>query len=475
MDTRFCLPDPPRSALVLGDLPGWAEGLAEAGIEVRASGPADLVVAPASGVSEALASGSKAVLLEGPGGRRRLRRAGVRAAAMLVRPDAAAPRLLIPLGEREAAAYAIAHWSAGDTRPRQLRNAVAARVAERGLLPELGPVVTVGATSGRSRPPYFLRAAEPLGVPPAAGWFMTCGGTDHLSRNVFHVFPPGEEAPAWVLKLARLPGYDDPFRRDEIGLGLAAAAGEAVAGHAPRLVGRFQVEAVEASVETAARGARLYAALVAPGSEATKLRHLEAIAEWLLTVARETATPPERLAPELDRLVHDVVPRWSTCGVTAELVRALPPLPAVLQHNDMGCWNIVAGKAGFTVVDWESASRHGLPLWDLAYFLTDALGTLAGGRDDDMLRLLRGESARSPFLFGWIRRAARELAIPDHAVGPVVTLGWLHHGLSLGKRAEALEQMGAGDPVSPALVGRLAPVWLADPALGVEWKALPRA
>jgi hypothetical protein len=228
-------------------------------------------------------------------------------------------------------------------------------------------------------------------------------------------------------------------------------------------------------VETAAPGARLWAALVAPGSEQAKLRIVEEIAEWLLAVARVTAAPAECLGAELERLADDVIPHWSAAGVTPELVRTLPPLPAVLQHNDMGCWNIVAGPSGFTVVDWESARRHGLPLWDTAYFLTDALATLGGGRDDDALRLLRGESARSPLLFGWIRRAARELAIPDDAVGPVVTLGWLHHGLSLRARTVALEQMGSGEPVSPALVGRLAPIWLADPALGIDWRALRRA
>ncbi|HEU0304873.1 MAG TPA: hypothetical protein VFR32_09870 [Gaiellaceae bacterium] len=456
---------------MLGSLDGWAQGLREAGVEVRSEGAVDLVVAPASAASRALAVGAKALVLEGRSGRRRLQRAGMWAEALLLRPQAEQPRFLIPLEEREAAAYAIAQWGAGDTRWRRLRNAVAARGAAGGMLPELGPVVAVGTASGSRRLPYFIHAARSLGLPSDAGWFMTCGGTDHLSRNVFHVFPRGDDQPAWVLKFARLPGYDEPFRRDEAGLALAAAAGDAVADRAPRLVGRFEVDSVEASVETAAPGARLYAALVAPGSEAPKLRVIEEIAEWLLTVARETAAPSERLEAELDRLVRDVVPSWSRYGVTSELVRTLPPLPAVLQHNDMGCWNIVVGETGFAVVDWESARRHGLPLWDLAYVLTDALTTLDGGADGDALRLLRGESRRSPLLFGWIRRAADELGIPEDAVGPIVTLGWLHHGLSLGARTGALERMGAGEPVAPALVGRLAPIWLADPALGVEWRA----
>jgi hypothetical protein len=193
-------------------------------------------------------------------------------------------------------------------------------------------------------------------------------------------------------------------------------------------------------------------------------------------MARETAAPPPALQAELARLAEDVLPLWAGAGVTAALVRELPPVPAVLQHNDLGCWNVVVGPSGFTSVDWESAREHGLPLWDLVYFLTDALATLAGaaspGAQDELsVELLRGDSSRSPFLFGWVERAVRDLQIPREAVGPIVTLGWLHHGLSHRTRATALRRAGGGEPASPGPLGRLARIWLTDPALGMDWRA----
>jgi hypothetical protein len=476
VDPRFCLPEPPRTAVVLGGVRGWAQGLAEAGVEVRTSGPVDLVVAPASAASEALATGAAAVVLEGRGGRRRLMRAGRQARALLVRPRSDRPELLVPLDQRRAAAYAIAHWSAGYSRRKAARNRLARTLVSHALMPEVDPVVAVGHSAGPPVLPYIAQAAEPLGVPADARWFMTCGHGDALSRNVLHLFRRDAEEPAWVLKFARLPGHDEQFRRDELGLGLAQGSGHVVAGRAPRLLGRFRVEGLEASLETAASGRSLRAALVAPGSARSKLSAIEEVAEWLLAVARETATRSDALRPELDRLLANVVPAWSEYGVTADLVRSLPALPAVLQHNDVGCWNVVLGRSGFTVVDWESAREHGLPLWDLVYFLTDALATLDRAatphdQDEYSRRLLAGVSPRSSLLFRWVERAARDLDVPRASVGPIVTLGLLHHGLSHGARVEALSRVGGGDPGSPGPAGRLAPMWLRDPALGVEWKA----
>lgn len=473
VDARFCLAEPPRTARVLGGLEGWRDGLAEAGVEVRLSGRIDLVVAPVSAAAEAIATDAGAVILEGRGGSRQLSPV-LSARSVLVRPRADRAELLLPLDERTPLAYAISNWSAGYTRRKRIRNAVASRLARHGLLREIEPVVSIG-TRGTPGLPYVVRASGELGVTPDAGWFMTCGHGDALSRNVFHVFPAGADLPAWALKFSRVPGYDDSFRRDELGLALAASAGPTVSAHAPRLLGRFTVDGLEASLETAAAGRRLRTALVAPGASASKIGVIEEIAGWLLAVARDTAAPAEALRPEIDRLGRDVLPAWSS-HVQNDLLVMLSGIPAVLQHNDVGSWNVVVSESGFTAVDWESARRHGLPLWDLAYFLTDALVTLEQpGSPSDQAerarRLLRGESPRSALLFSWIGRAARELGIPGGAVGPIVTLGWLHHALSRHARAEALETSGVAEDAATASVGRLASIWLDDPALGPQWRA----
>jgi hypothetical protein len=475
VDPRFCLPRAPRTALVLDGLHGWRAGLEEAG--VRIVGPresADLVVAGTASAEAAATTGALMILIDGRGGGRRLHRAGLHPDRFLVRPDAERPEFLLPLQRPNVAEYAVRTWSDGSSRTKAVRNRLGSLLVRGRLLPEVGPVIAVASRHHGS--PYVVRAAERFGVPSDADWLLACGRADALSRNVFHLFEKGAGEPSWVVKFARLPGYDDPFLRDE--RGLAVARESTVASlHAPTLLGRFQVDGLEASLESAATGATLRDVLLAPGPEAGKRALIDAVASWLVALARSSASPPHDLEAERRRLLDDVIPAWRVGGVGVDLVRDLPPLPAVLQHNDLGSWNIIAGDRGFTAVDWEAARRFGLPLWDLLYFLTDALATLdrvatPADQDEHTRRVLSGESSRSGILFGWLRRMVDELAIPDAAVGPIATLSWLHHGLSHRARTAASERFGSNAAL-PAPASRIVDFWLDDPKLGPRWAAWP--
>jgi hypothetical protein len=168
-----------------------------------------------------------------------------------------------------------------------------------------------------------------------------------------------------------------------------------------------------------------------------------------------------------------VLPAWRRFGAPADLVERLPDVPAVLQHNDLGTWNIVTDGRAFMAIDWESARPAGMPLWDLCYFLADALPRLEGSADRDTylnrtLTLFAGHSAHSALLFRWIREAVRALQIPPAAVGPLVTLCWLHHGLSADARTRAL---GASRAAPLGHLGLMGPHWLVHPALGPSWSA----
>ncbi|HEX2045478.1 MAG TPA: hypothetical protein VHF23_07630, partial [Gaiellaceae bacterium] len=132
----------------------------------------------------------------------------------------------------------------------------------------------------RPAPPFLVARAFGLGIPPGADWLLMPGQGDELSRGGFHLFPPGEPDPAWILKFARVAGYVEPFERDERGLGLAARAGGVAAARAPRLLGRFDVGGLHASVETAAAGQRLVGFLHSDASPAAKRAAVEAVASW---------------------------------------------------------------------------------------------------------------------------------------------------------------------------------------------------
>jgi hypothetical protein len=345
----------------------------------------------------------------------------------------------------------------------------------RGRFPDFLPSFTLGMRSEGS--PFLLRSAESLGVPHDAEWFMTLGGFDGLSRSVFHVFAPGEVKPDWVVKFARVPGYTEPFDHDEHGSRLAAAAGNSVARRVPTILGRIEANGLHASVERAAEGFRLTDLLERDIPRDEKLRVIDAIAGWILELGTATARTSETLNAERDRVVREVLPHWAEFGVSASLVEQLPGVPSVLQHANLGPWNVIARDADhFFVIDWESVREGGFPLWDLVLFLADALRTMDGAltrelRDRYMVDLFRGEHSSSDILFRWLRRAVDELKIPASAVGPVVTLGLLDRGAAVASRRAARASMGIGETWGETSGERWARLWLNESGLGPAWNA----
>ena len=247
---------------------------------------------------------------------------------------------------------------------------------------------------------------------------------------------------------------------------------EASAAHVPRLIGRFDVDGLHASLETAAAGRRLRDVILTPGGRAAKLALIDRICEWILELGRRTQSRPEALNAERERL-RTVAAAWSAAGVGSNLVDELAPIPAVAQHNDLGTWNVVADGGDFVVVDWENAREAALPLWDLVYFLGDAFVLLDGSDAPEqlparMVRLFAGEAPSSPLLFSWIRRAAEATAVPPEAVGPIATLSWLSHSSSIGAHNLDLADRARDRPRALGIEG-VAASWMAHPALGPRW------
>jgi hypothetical protein len=478
VDPRFVLPHRVRRAVVVGNLEEWRAGLVSAGIEVSNASsnrePPDLVVTTARLVAEARRTRARSIIVEGS--RERPFRGGdYEARRLLLRPTRERPTLALPLDQPAPVSYALERWSVVDRRWKTARLRAARVLVSRGLFPSwASPVVTVATQA--AGPPTLVAAAAELGVPRDVSWFLTFGQGDALSRNAFQLFGAGSDQPEWVLKFARVAGYSERFDNDERGLELAHAAGGVVAAHAPRLVGRFEVDGVHASLETAAAGSRLSDLLLTPGDRTAKVKLIDRIAAWIQEVGRLTQTSSEAMGAERERLRSDVVPRWSELGVRSNLVDNLPPLAAVAQHNDLGPWNVVADDGDFVVVDWENVREAALPLWDLLYFLGNAFVLLDGSNAPEhlparMVRLFAGEAPSSRLLFSWVRRATDAAGVPPNAVGAIATLCWLSHSLSVGAHNEDLATFTPRDPPRVHGFEGIAPAWMAHPALGPTWDA----
>jgi hypothetical protein len=476
-DIRFLLPFSPSTASISPSLPDFAAGFEEAGVVSTSKSP-DVAVLARAEETGTLNPDRQAVIFLGRGGQRALRRRAVVVRRFLALPEPAQPHLIVPADRPLVARYAIRTWTGSDSVLRRMRNELAGRLIGLGALPDLDRSVTVGLV--RRAAPYVVAPAREYGVGIDCDWFLTLGLGDVLTRAVFHLFDPDADHPSYVLKFSRVPGHTSPFERDERGLRLAASVGGATAARAPAFIGRFEADGLPASLERAAVGRRLtYVLQSRLTARAEKLRRIDAIAAWIVQLGIDSAAPPGLLEPERRRLRDVVLPRWHHASLTPDLVDSVPDVPAVLQHNDLGCWNLIAGTGTFTAIDWESARRHGFPLWDLVYFLVDALVHLDGAwhasnRERHAARLFRGEINSSEVLIRWLSAGAESLSIPREATAPLLTLAWLHHGLSASSRSSDLRVAGARRTDEETYGEWMARVWLTSPRLGPQWDAWSR-
>jgi hypothetical protein len=88
--------------------------------------------------------------------------------------------------------------------------------------------------------------------------------------------------------------------------------------------------------------------------------------------------------------------------------------------------------------------------------------------------LFRGEINSSEVLIRWLSAGAESLSIPREATAPLLTLAWLHHGLSASSRSSDLRVAGARRTDEETYGEWMARVWLTSPRLGPQWDAWSR-
>jgi hypothetical protein len=400
-------------------------------------------------------------------GERHLRAAGYVAQRLLTLPGRTGPRLLVPLSDPRVLRAAVGRRAPKPGLAGRALESLAVLGLEAGLRPP-GRTILLGSLD--SGPPWPVQAARDAGLALSGGCFAWLGEGDALQRAVLHVL--GSDEPGWVVKVGRLPEAAPAFARDAEAARALQHLPAVVSAPVPQRLLQVQVDGLPLSVETRFPGRSLLEVLGADWPVEKRLQLLEPVLAWVHALARHTAVPPERLDGERRRLRERVLPGWRAAGAHPDLVQRVCTVPGVLQHGDLGTWNVVCDAGGgFGVVDWGSVRPHGLPLWDLVYLLADALPVLDGRPRavEHILDVFLGRSALSHVLFRHLRRAVHELGLPANSVGPLVTLAWLDHARSPGARREQAAGAAVGEvgPVAPQSL--LAAAWLRHPDLGPGW------
>ena len=157
-----------------------------------------------------------------------------------------------------------------------------------------------------------------------------------------------------------------------------------------------------------------------------------------------TAYWPRLVEPVLAQFEATYGPATSPAALAAarRLLDRLGDLPSTIEQRDMSPWNVMLDRAGeLVILDWESAELAGLPVGDLAYFLTYLCffveGTMKTRRFGPAYR-----AALDPHTFtGGVFTAcqshyARRVGLDPGCLQPLRLLSWMHHAGSEYRRLQ---------------------------------------
>jgi hypothetical protein len=173
---------------------------------------------------------------------------------------------------------------------------------------------------------------------------------------------------------------------------------------------------------------------------------------WLIELGAATAdrtmTTPSQVAEALGALfsqfaqIYQLAPRHHDflAEQIAAIGRSQEHFPLVFQHGDPGTWNVMATPTGrVAFVDWEAAEPHGMPLWDLFYFMRSYCVGAARARGirnrmEGFTQQFLAESPLSRLVIEATERYCERTGLPGHLVEPLFYTCWMHRALKEATR-----------------------------------------
>jgi hypothetical protein len=381
------------------------------------------------------------------------RKVGARVADWLPAPRAARPGD-DTAGRQPAADGATRHPGiAAVTRPWGIH----ARFARRGVLYG-GP-----AAVPDDGPPAYLRAvAAAFGVKlDGARWGFSASGTYSSRKLLFYLADADAgEAPRYVVKMVRASRFNSRLENEYRALRLLGRSSAVASGSVPRAVFIGHHAGLAIVGETLVAGAPFTRV-----SRATAdCPYFNAAVEWFTALAANTtahdSSPGEAMSTcawllrQFNELYHSTADERQFLETQmATLDRGASRLPTVFQHGDPGTWNMLATPgSGVALLDWEAAEPHGVPLWDLLYFLRSyAVGAARSGGVRNPLEgitlQLLGDTALSTRAAEAITAYCHRVRLPHGLVEPLFYGCWMHRALKEATRLPR-ERLGRGHYVN---------------------------
>ena len=373
------------------------------------------------------------------------------ALAMAATPLVGEPRTLAPAGDDGVRRFlARLGLSSPVVEPQRLE-APARRLA-RGRLARFGwrraTLVTRAEDARADGPPAWLRAVAAAEGVDLTGlrWALSAAGRYRSRKVVLFLLDPEADTPHFVVKMPRHPDEGARIVREEAALRTLAEAGVDDAVAVPRAVfsGTVGRERLPVLGQLGLAGAPFRRRM--SGSPDDPL--LATLVDWTTALGAGTAVPaaPGEVAARLQPVLADVLRAGASDEerrVLTEAVAVLsdaPDLPLVLEHGDLGVWNVLVRLDGRpAVLDWEAGVPRGMPLWDLLYLLRSYAASAArtgADRTAVALDLLAGRPPLGDCFVGAIGQYAAALRLDPSLLVPLLLTCWMHRAQKEASRRE---------------------------------------
>jgi aminoglycoside phosphotransferase (APT) family kinase protein len=313
----------------------------------------------------------------------------------------------------------------------------------------VGAIISFDPNAPGAGPPAYLReAAREAGLQlDAVRWGFATSGAYASNKAIFVVFQAGQDNPSFVIKMARTPESNDRLVNEQEALSaLQQESLDGIVG-APRPIFTGVSSDLRFLCETAVRGTPLR-------SRTTGLIDLprvhvvvDRLTELGAASAKPSMAPPADVAEDLralfDRFVEFYRPSRRTSAFLErqiDRIRVAEGLPLVFQHGDAGTWNVlVTEEGGVGLLDWEAANPHGIPLWDLFYFLRSVGVTISRTSGErSSLRAFEhqflGVTDLSTVLTAATRKYCGATGVSSDLVEPLFHLCWMHRAVKQASR-----------------------------------------
>jgi aminoglycoside phosphotransferase (APT) family kinase protein len=317
----------------------------------------------------------------------------------------------------------------------------------------VGAIISFDPNAPEAGPPAYLHAAAREAGLALEGvrWGFATSGAYASNKAIFLLFHPDEDTASFVIKVSRTAESNERLANEERALSALqrTSLGGIVGAPCPVFTGTSSD--LRFLCETAVLGTPLRSRTTGLMDVGRAHVVVDRLTELGAASADSSTAAPSDVANDLralfDRFVEFYRPSRRTSAFLArqiDRIRVAELLPLVFQHGDAGTWNVlVTEDGGIGLLDWEAANPHGMPLWDLFYFLRSVGVTISRASGErSSLRAFEhqflGVTDLSHVLTAATRDYCEATGVSRELVEPLFHLCWMHRAVKQASRLSPL-------------------------------------